>query len=114
MIPNSLIVNLPLYVGKDRVAIPLEWEIDKILYSLDFSFASEGKSRRRISNATSLDRATVDDLSFCSATDEEAILQIAKSRAGVILCDTQVKGKVHPSNESQELLFTENPPLGFR
>jgi UDP-3-O-[3-hydroxymyristoyl] glucosamine N-acyltransferase len=113
VIPNSLIVNLPLYVGKDRVAIPLEWEIDKILHSLDLSFASEGKSRRRISSASSLDRATLDDLSFCSATDEEALLQITKSSAGIILCDIQLKGKVRPSNESQELIFTENPRLAF-
>lgn len=59
-----------------------------------------------------ISEATERDLAFCWYGGEKGVSYILDSRAGVILCKSELQGKVHPKG-NQLLIFTENPRLVF-
>lgn len=62
--------------------------------------------------AASIGDATESDLAFCWYAGEKGASYISKSKAGVILCKSEMQGAVHPHGR-QLLVFTENPRLTF-
>jgi UDP-3-O-[3-hydroxymyristoyl] glucosamine N-acyltransferase len=78
---------------------------------LGVDFQPEG-SGGKVQRAASIDDATGSDLAFCWYAGEKGASYISKSRAGVILCKSEMQGMVHPHGR-QLLVFTENPRLVF-
>lgn len=74
-------------------------------------FHSEGNDGR-VKGASSITEATENDLAFCWYAGEKGASYISKSKAGVILCKSEIQGLVHPRGR-QLLIFTDNPRLAF-
>lgn len=91
----------------------LELDVDEILNSFGLQFARKGLGHHRVRDVASLQSATVNDLSFCSAAGEKGISQIRTSKAGAILCPSDLKDKVLPNDKMQTLYFLNNPRLAF-
>lgn len=87
--------------------------VENLLKYHNFSFESEGKPRRAFRKAASLDKATVHDLAFCSASGVNALTKIVKSNAGIVFCSKELIGKVRPRDSGQTLYFLDNPRLAF-
>ena len=80
-------------------------------YSVEKSSHLEKIEIRGIS---SLDRATKNDLTFCSSRGPEGVASILNSKAGVILCQKDMEGMVFPKKEkSQSFIFLDNPRLTY-
>ncbi|MCI0564476.1 MAG: hypothetical protein MN733_38890, partial [Nitrososphaera sp.] len=90
-----------------------EWDTEAMLSSLGIAFESEGRSARTVLGAASIDRARENEITFCNYTGALGISYVARTKAGVILCNSRMKGSVHPQNNSQLIIFTENPRLAF-
>ena len=75
-------------------------------------FSKEGKLTKKIDSFSSLDNAKNSDVSFCSSGNIKGIKQISESKAGIILCLTDMKGLVHPRKGSL-LIFMDNPKLNY-
>jgi len=74
-------------------------------------FRHEG-SGGKVKGAASIGEATEGDLSFCWYVGEKGVSYISKSKAGVILCKSEMQDLVHPHGR-QLLIFTDNPRLAF-
>jgi UDP-3-O-[3-hydroxymyristoyl] glucosamine N-acyltransferase len=85
--------------------------VRSVLASLGVDFQLEG-SGGRVQGAASIGDATESDLAFCWYAGEKGASYISKSKAGVILCKSEMQGTVHPHGR-QLLVFTENPRLTF-
>ena len=88
-----------------------EWDIRSALSKLGIDFQAEGGSGR-VRGAAPIGEATESDLAFCWYGGDKGASYIAKSKAGAILCKSEMQGKVHPRG-SQLLIFTNNPRLAF-
>ena len=67
-----------------------------------------------VSSVAPINRACINDLSFCSSEGDDAISSISNSRAGVILCNKNVMqrlGRRQERKRQQCLVFLENPRL---
>ena len=107
MYPNSVIDAL----GEE---VSGSWELDSLLALIDPPIHVEGKkSGVKIRDATAIDRATRDHLTFCRDSGEKGVAAVSKSNAGVIICKSDLQGLVHPKDDGQLLIFTENPRLAF-
>ncbi len=82
-----------------------------MLTRLGVEFHSEGNDGR-VKGASSITEATENDLAFCWYAGEKGASYISKSKAGVILCKSEIQGLVHPRGR-QLLIFTDNPRLAF-
>jgi len=82
-----------------------------VLARLGVNFQSEGMDGK-VQGVAPISEATERDLAFCWYTGEKGASYISKSKARVILCKSEMQGKVHPSG-SQLLIFTDNPRLAF-
>jgi UDP-3-O-[3-hydroxymyristoyl] glucosamine N-acyltransferase len=91
----------------------LQWEVDKILNSFHIRFELAGEPHRLIQESAALQSGTPAAISFCSASGEKGISQIRKSKAGAILCNSDMRGKVIPRTNHQTLYFLDNPRLAF-
>ncbi len=90
------------------------WDLDSLLALIDQPLQIEGKkSGVKIKDATAIDRATRDHLTFCRDSGEKGVAVISASDAGVIICKSDLKGLVHPKDDGQLLVFAENPRLAF-
>jgi UDP-3-O-[3-hydroxymyristoyl] glucosamine N-acyltransferase len=76
---------------------------------VDFQFEGSGG---KVQGAASIGDATESDLAFCWYAGEKGASYISKSKAGVILCKSEMQGITHP-NGRQLLIFTDNPRLTF-
>jgi len=88
-----------------------EWDIRSALGKLGVSFQTEG-SGGKIQGASPIGEATERELAFCWYSGEKGASYVGKSKAGVILCKSEMQGRVHPKDR-QLLVFTENPRLTF-
>lgn len=88
-----------------------EWDIRSALSKLGIDFQAEGGSGR-VQGAATIGEATENDFAFCWYGGDKGMSYIAKSKAGAILCKSEMLGKVHPRG-SQLLIFTNNPRLAF-
>lgn len=88
-----------------------EWDIRAMLGSLGISFQFEG-SGGAVRSAAPIDEAAERDVTFCSYSGTKGASYIAKSKAGAILCKSEMQGAVSPG-PGQTLIFTENPRLAF-
>ena len=67
-----------------------------------------------VSSVAPINRACINDLSFCSSEGDDAISSISNSRAGVILCNKSLMqrlGRRQERKRQQCLVFLENPRL---
>lgn len=88
-----------------------EWDIRSMLAKLDVNFQAEGGGGK-VHGAAPIKEATESDLAFCWYGGEKGASYIAKSKAGTILCRSEMQGLVHPKG-SQALIFIDNPRLAF-
>lgn len=88
-----------------------EWDIRSTLAKLGIDFQEEG-SGGRVQGAAPVAEATGSDLAFCWYGGEKGASHVSKSKAGVILCKSDIQGLVHPRGR-QLLVFTDNPRLVF-
>jgi UDP-3-O-[3-hydroxymyristoyl] glucosamine N-acyltransferase len=88
-----------------------EWDIRSALAKLQVEFQAEGGCGK-VQGAAPIGEANESDLAFCWYGDEKGAAYIRKSKAGVILCRSEMRGLVHPRGE-QLLIFTDNPRLAF-
>jgi UDP-3-O-[3-hydroxymyristoyl] glucosamine N-acyltransferase LpxD len=88
-----------------------EWDIRSALGKLGISFQWEGNGGM-VQGAAPVAEATENDLAFCWYGGEKGASSISKSKAGVILCKSEMQGLVHPKGV-QLLVFTDNPRLVF-
>ncbi len=88
-----------------------EWDIRTVLEKLGVNFHAEGDNGK-VHDAAPIDEATERDLAFCWYGGEKGASYILNSKAGTILCKSELQGRVHP-RENQLLIFTENPRLAF-
>lgn len=97
--------------GRDPLA---SWDLDSLLALVDQPIIIEGKkSNVKINDVTAIERATRDNLTFCRDSGQKGVATVSGSNAGVILCKSDLRGLVHPKDERQLLIFTENPRLAF-
>ena len=91
-----------------------EWKIEYLLGEISKreEFFVEGILSKKIINISSLAEASDTDLAFCSSSNDNALKQIADSKAGIILCKKNLRGFIHPKEGSQ-LVFLDNPRLAF-
>ncbi len=89
-----------------------EWDIRAVLEKLGVEFQAEG-SNAKVQSAAPINEATEKDLAFCWYGGEKGASYIQDSKAGVILCKSEMQGRVHPKGNNQLLIFTENPRLAF-
>jgi UDP-3-O-[3-hydroxymyristoyl] glucosamine N-acyltransferase len=82
-----------------------------VLAKLGVDFQAEGGSEK-VQGAAPIMEATEGDLAFCWYGGEKGAFYIRKSKAGVILCRSEIQGIVHPRGR-QLLIFTDNPRLAF-
>jgi UDP-3-O-[3-hydroxymyristoyl] glucosamine N-acyltransferase len=73
---------------------------------------TNSSDKKKISGVASLTQATSNDLAFCSWNAERAVRLITESKAGIILCNKDLKGIVRPKTGSV-LVFVDNPRLLF-
>jgi UDP-3-O-[3-hydroxymyristoyl] glucosamine N-acyltransferase len=88
-----------------------EWDIRSVLAKLGVDFQTEGGSGK-VQGAAPIGEATEGNLAFCWYGGEKGASYIVRSKAGVILCKSEMQGRVHPRG-SQLLVFTDNPRLAF-
>jgi UDP-3-O-[3-hydroxymyristoyl] glucosamine N-acyltransferase len=88
-----------------------EWDIRSLLSKLGIDFQAEGGSGK-VQDAAPMGEAAESDLAFCWYGGEKGAAYIAKSKAGAILCKSEMQGRVHPRGH-QLLIFTDNPRLAF-
>lgn len=88
-----------------------EWDIRSMLARLGVDFQAEG-GNGKVMGAASIREATESDLAFCWYGGEKGVSYIVGSKAGVILCKSEMQGRIHP-NGRQLLIFTDNPRLAF-
>lgn len=90
------------------------WDLDSLFALIDPPIHVEGnKSNVKIKDATAIDRATRDHLTFCRDSGQKGVDAVSKSNAGVIICKSDLQGLVHPKDDGQLLIFTSNPRLAF-
>jgi UDP-3-O-[3-hydroxymyristoyl] glucosamine N-acyltransferase len=82
-----------------------------MLSKLGIESELEGGSGK-VQGAAAIDKATENDLAFCWFSGDKGASYISKSKAGTILCKSEMQGRVHPRG-SQLIVFTENPRLAF-
>lgn len=87
------------------------WDIRLMLSKLGIESEVEGGGGK-VQGAAPIDRATENDLAFCWFSGDKGASYISKSKAGTILCKSEMQGRVHPRG-SQLIVFTENPRLAF-
>lgn len=116
MYPNSIVGSLEASSSQsgDREDLSASWDLDSFLVLFDAPIQIEGdKSSVKIKDATAIDRATKDHLTFCRDSGQKGVAAVSKSNAGVIICKSDLQGLVHPKDEGQLLIFTDNPRLAF-
>src|SRR5215213_11877691 len=86
-----------------------DWDVVSVLSNFAVDFESEGSRIVRVHGESSIDEASENDLAFCWYTGQKGVSLITNSKAGVILCKTEMRSLVHP-NSNQLLIFTEPPP----
>ena len=102
----------PVEIG-DSI-LPASWDLDSFLTLIDPPISIEGnKSSVQIKDVTAIDRATRNHLTFCRDSGQNGVAAVSGSNAGVIICKSDLYGLVHPNDERQLLIFTENPRLAF-
>jgi len=89
-----------------------EWDIRAVLEKLGVEFQAEG-GNGKVQSTAPINEATEKDLAFCWYGGEKGVSYIQDSSAGVILCKSEMQGKVHPKGNNQLIIFTENPRLVF-
>lgn len=78
-------------------------------YSVEKSSRSE---KIEITGVSSLEKATENDLTFCSTVGTEGVTSILNTKAGVVLCQRDMEGMVFPKrNKAQSFIFLDNPRL---
>ena len=87
-------------------------DLTALLKALDIEFKEEGDLSQRVSGFSAIAEAREKDLSFCSSTGARAIEEITNSEAGIILCNMDLFGSVHPKKQ-QRLIFTSQPRLAI-
>ena len=115
MHPHSIIHTLEASPAEngDR-ALSARWDLDSLLSLIDPPIHVEGKvSSVQIKDVTAIDRATRDHITFCRDSGQKGAAAVSGSNAGVIICKSDLQGLVHPKDERQLLVFTENPRLAF-
>lgn len=88
-----------------------EWDIRSVLAKLGIDFQAEGGSGK-VQGAAPVGKATESDLAFCWYGGEKGASYVGKSKAGAILCRSDMQGLVRPRGR-QLLIFTDNPRLAF-
>lgn len=88
-----------------------EWDIRTVLEKLGVDFQAEGRDGK-VQDAAPINESTEKDLTFCWYGGEKGASYILNSKAGTILCKSELQGRVHPRG-NQLLIFTENPRLAF-
>jgi len=88
------------------------WDAESIVSGLDVNYRIEGDIRKKVRSVSAIDRATKNDLSFCSSDGEKGAKLISQSKAGIILCKKNMEGLVRPKPDAQ-LVFVDNPRLVF-
>ena len=86
-------------------------DIEDILATRKIDYVLAGK-KNQVTGVSSLQEANENDLSFCSSRGDKAIKEIAASRAALIFCNSDLKGRIAPGT-SQGLIFVDNPRLSF-
>jgi UDP-3-O-[3-hydroxymyristoyl] glucosamine N-acyltransferase len=86
-------------------------DVVSALSNLRVDFELEG-SKIRVHDIASIDNATENELAFCKHVGEKGLSYISGSKAGVILCKSEMQGIAHPKI-GQLLVFTDNPRLTF-
>ena len=89
-----------------------DWDVVSVLSNFGVDFESEGSRDVRVHGESSIDDASENDLAFCWYTDQKGVSLISNSKAGVILCKTEMRSLAHPKSD-QLLVFTDNPRLTF-
>jgi UDP-3-O-[3-hydroxymyristoyl] glucosamine N-acyltransferase len=89
----------------------MEYDIPAILSDIGIDYNLEGSSNK-IKGFSSIEEATIYDLSFCSSKGTEAISSISKSEAALILCNSNMQGVVHP-RPSKGLIFVNDARIAF-
>lgn len=89
----------------------MEYDITAILSDIGIDYQLEGFSNK-INGFSSIEEATVHDLSFCSFKGTEAISSISKSAAGFILCNSSLQGAIHPK-PGKGLIFVDDARIAF-
>lgn len=100
--------------------LPVRWdfgtEIDpKIISEISQTATFEGNKAKKFTGVSSLGNASEADIAFCSEAGEKAHSLISKSKAGVIICYSSLKGSIHSSinNSQQQLIFVDEPRYIF-
>jgi UDP-3-O-[3-hydroxymyristoyl] glucosamine N-acyltransferase len=105
-------VSIPILNNHFFVDISMaEWNIRSALAKLAIDFQAEG-SGGKVQGAASVTEATEKDITFCWYVGEKGISYISQSKAGVILCKSEMQGLVHPK-DGQLLVFIDNPRIAF-
>jgi UDP-3-O-[3-hydroxymyristoyl] glucosamine N-acyltransferase len=103
----------------------MEWNVDNILSGLHLEYSSnqteedEKSQIYAVKAVAPIDKATEEEIAFCSLEGQKAILAISKSRAGIILCKKSMEGLLIPYSsrkqlqKKQRLIFMENPRLAI-
>jgi UDP-3-O-[3-hydroxymyristoyl] glucosamine N-acyltransferase len=86
-------------------------DIEDILATRKIDYEIAGR-KNQVTGVSSLQEANENDLSFCSSRGDKAIKEIAASRAALIFCNSDLKGRIAPGT-SQGLIFVDNPRLSF-
>jgi UDP-3-O-[3-hydroxymyristoyl] glucosamine N-acyltransferase len=89
----------------------VEWNVKSILDSLGIGYQLKG-TRAEVQGAASIDKATENDLAFCWYGGEKGASYISKSKAGAIICKSEMMEVTSPK-ANQLLVFTDNPRLAF-
>ena len=86
-------------------------DIEAILATRKIDYEIAGK-KIPVTGISSLNEASENDLSFCSSTGDKAIREIRASRAALVFCNSDLKGRIAPG-PTQGLIFVRNPRLSF-
>lgn len=97
---------------RNRWNLEGEWNAESIVSDIELDYCIEGTAHKTITGISSIDKALENDLTFCSYEGEKGIFHISASRAGIMLCSKNLRGRVNPKAWSQ-LVFVDNPRLVF-
>lgn len=89
----------------------MEYDVTAILSDLGIDYRLEGSSNK-INGFSSIENATEHDLSFCSYKGTEAISSISNSAAAIILCNSNMAGRI-PTSPRKGLIFVEDARVAF-
>jgi UDP-3-O-[3-hydroxymyristoyl] glucosamine N-acyltransferase len=94
----------------------LVWKIEALLEEIGIrSYEIWGtKAPITVRSVAPINRACINDLSFCSSEGDDAVRSISSSRAGIILCNKSVMerlGQMQVRKRQISLVFLENPRL---